>query len=59
MILVSIIWSLTPVLDKICLEHSSINIHGLIQSLGMIILLIFLFRKNSNYEIVKVKKIGN
>ena len=46
MILVSIIWSLTPVLDKICLKNSSINIHGLIQSLGMITLLIFLFKKD-------------
>ena len=46
MIIVSIIWSLTPVLDKLCLEHSSINFHGFIQSLGMIILLIFLFKKD-------------
>mgnify|MGYP000318117177 CR=1 FL=1 len=46
MILVSIIWSLTPVLDKICLKNSSINIHGFIQSLGMITLLIFLFKKD-------------
>ena len=45
MIIVSIIWILTPVLDKLCLEHSSINFHGFIQSLGMIILLIFLFKK--------------
>ena len=46
MITVSIIWSLTPVLDKLCLEHSSINLHGFIQSFGMIILLVFLFKKN-------------
>jgi len=46
MVLVSIIWSLTPVLDKICLKNSSINIHGFIQSLGMITLLIFLFKKD-------------
>ena len=57
---VSIIWSLTPVLDKLCLKNSSINIHGVIQSSGMIILLIFLFKKkrrlsNCKYE----KKIGN
>ena len=32
MVLVSIIWSLTPVLDKLCLKNSSINIHGVIQS---------------------------
>ena len=42
MIIVSIIWSLTPVLDKLCLEHSSVNFHGFIQSLGMIILLILI-----------------
>ena len=58
MIIVSIIWSLTPVLDKLCLANSSINIHGLIQSLGMIILLIFLFKKNED-QAVKTKKIGN
>ena len=46
MVLVSIIWSLTPVLDKICLKNSSINIHGFVQSLGMITLLIFLFKKD-------------
>ena len=56
MILVSIIWSLTPVLDKLCLANSSINIHGFIQSLGMIILLIFLLKKNSNKEIGKIKR---
>ena len=46
MVLVSIIWSLTPVLDKICLKNSSVNIHGFIQSLGMITLLIFLFKRD-------------
>ena len=46
MVLVSIIWSLTPVIDKICLKNSSVNIHGFIQSLGMITLLIFLFKKD-------------
>ena len=46
MVLVSIIWSLTPVLDKLCLKNSSVNIHGFIQSLGMITLLIFLFKKD-------------
>ena len=46
MVLVSIIWSLTPVLDKICLKNSSVNIHGFIQSLGMTTLLIFLFKKD-------------
>ena len=56
MIIVSIIWSLTPVLDKLCLKNSSINIHGLIQSLGMVILLVFLLKKNSGTEIRNIKK---
>lgn len=55
MIIVSIIWSLTPVLDKLCLEHSSINFHGFIQSLGMIILLIFFFKKDK-VQTVNTKK---
>ena len=55
MIIVSIIWSLTPVLDKLCLEHSSINIHGLIQSFGLVILLIFLLKKEK-YEFLSLKK---
>ena len=55
MITVSIIWSLTPVLDKLCLEHSSINFHGFIQSLGMIILLVFLFKKNK-VQTINTKK---
>ena len=56
MVLVSIIWSLTPVLDKLCLKNSSINIHGVIQSSGMIILLIFLSKKKGRYETVNMKK---
>ena len=55
MITVSIIWSLTPVLDKLCLEHSSINLHGFIQSFGMIILLVFLFKKNK-VQTINAKK---
>ena len=58
MIVVSLIWSLTPVLDKLCLEHSSINIHGLIQSFGLVILLIFLLKKEK-YEFLSLKKIGD
>jgi len=55
MIVVSLIWSLTPVLDKLCLEHSSINIHGLIQSFGLVILLIFLLKKEK-YEFLSLKR---
>ena len=55
MIIVSLIWSLTPVLDKLCLQKSSINIHGLIQSLGLAILLTFLLKKE-RYQIFSLKK---
>jgi len=40
MIFVSIFWSITPVIDKICLKYTPINYHGLIQSLGMLLALI-------------------
>ena len=55
MIIVSLIWSLTPVLDKLCLQKSSINIHGLIQSIGLVILLTFLLKKK-RYQIFSLKK---
>ena len=55
MIIVSLIWSLTPVLDKLCLQKSSINIPGLIQSLGLVILLTFLLKKEK-YQIFSLKK---
>ena len=55
MIIVSLIWSLTPVLDKLCLQKSSINIHGLIQSLGLVILLTFLLKKQK-HQIFSLKK---
>jgi uncharacterized membrane protein len=40
MILVSVFWSITPVIDKICLEYTPINYHGLIQSTGMLLALV-------------------
>ena len=55
MIFVSFFWSLTPILDKICLKHSSINIHGLIQS--SFTLIILLFFSKSNFEIFSKLKI--
>ncbi len=64
MILVSVCWSLTPVLDKICLQHSSINIHGLIQSFFTFVILYFLSsnkqkQKNifKNYRIIFITTI--
>ena len=55
MIGVSLMWSITPVLDKICLKYSSINIHGFIQSVGIIIFLLFLLIKTTKKEIIKIK----
>ena len=55
MIGVSLMWSITPVLDKICLKYSSINIHGFIQSVGIIIFLLFLLIKTTKKEIIKVR----
>ena len=55
MFVVSLIWSLTPVLDKLCLKNSSINIHGFIQSFGLVILLISLL-KREKHEIIGLKK---
>ena len=40
MVIVSIFWSVTPVIDKICLKYTPINYHGLIQSLGMLLAII-------------------
>ncbi len=56
MILVSIMWSITPVLDKLCLKNSSINIHGFIQSTGMLFFLIFLIAKNKDFERKSLRK---
>lgn len=56
MLIVSIIWSITPVLDKVCFKYSSINIHGLFQSIGMLFLLILLNFKNINFSTVSKKK---
>ena len=55
MIGVSLMWSITPVLDKICLKYSSINIHGFIQSVGIIIFLLFLLIKTTKNEMIKIR----
>ena len=38
-LLVALIWSLTPVLDKECLKYTDIYLHGFLQSLGMLLIL--------------------
>ncbi len=55
MIIVSLCWSLTPVLDKICLTHSSINIHGLVQSFSTCLILL-VFSKSDLKIFKKLKK---
>ncbi len=42
MILVSIFWSVSPIIDKICLGYTPINFHGLIQSMGMLLSLVLI-----------------
>ena len=51
MLIVSLIWSITPVLDKICFKYSSINAHGLFQSVGMFTLLILLNLGHNNFHL--------
>ena len=43
MIIIALIWSLTPVLDKKSLEYTNIFFHGFLQSLGTISILILFF----------------
>ncbi|MBS91501.1 MAG: hypothetical protein CMM95_00400 [Rickettsiales bacterium] len=56
MLLVALIWSITPVLDKICLKSSTINIHGFLQSSGMLIFLFFFLKKNFLVQLKNIKK---
>lgn len=56
MLFVSVMWSITPILDKICLQSASINIHGLIQAIGMLLFLIFFHKKKIKKEIFIFKK---
>ena len=49
-------WSLTPVLDKECLKYTDIYLHGLLQSIGMLIIIPFLFSKKSRNNIFNVIK---
>ena len=53
MILVAFFWSITPIVDKICLQFININSHGLIQSLGMLISLFLISIKNLRLQILQ------
>tara|TARA_B100000989_G_scaffold26379_1_gene17047 strand:+ start:939 stop:1808 length:870 start_codon:yes stop_codon:yes gene_type:complete len=59
MLCVSFLWSLTPIIDKICFKFSSINLHGLIQAIG-IFLILFCFYKHSiqkDFSTIKANKL--
>ena len=59
MLCVSFLWSLTPIIDKICFKFSSMNFHGLIQAIG-IFLVLFCFYKNSiqnDFQVIKKNKL--
>ncbi len=56
MLIVCFIWSLAPTLDKTCLKYTSIQLHGLIQSLGMLLLLLLFNYRNLNININKNQK---
>ena len=42
-LVVSLIWSLTPVFDKQCLKYTDLYLHGFLQSLGMLLILPLIF----------------
>ena len=43
MLLVALIWSLTPVLDKKCLQYTDVYLHGYFQSIGWLIIIPYFF----------------
>ena len=55
MIVVAFFWSFTPVLDKICLQYSSLNIHGLVQAI-CIFGILFFFSKKELKDLNNLKK---
>ena len=55
-IIVALIWSLTPVLDKECMKYSDIYLHGFIQSFGMILFFPLIFRKQLRLKNLSLPK---
>ncbi len=55
MLVVALIWSLTPVLDKKCLEYTDIYLHGFMQSIGWLIIIPFIL-KNKKIKVIKYIK---
>ena len=55
-LIVSIIWSLTPVLDKECLKYTGVYLHGFLQSFGMLLLFALIFLNSKKYKSTLMKK---
>ena len=55
-IIVALIWSLTPVLDKECMKYTDIYLHGFIQSLGMLLFFPLIFIKQITLKSLSLHK---
>ena len=54
-LIVSLIWSLTPVLDKECLKYTDVYLHGFLQALGMLVVFpLILYGKKQS--MIKIKR---
>lgn len=51
MIVVALLWSLTPITDKICLRFTSPSWHAALQSVGIVFLLLFYRLRNASFGI--------
>ena len=50
-LIVSLIWSLTPVLDKECLKYTGVYLHGFLQSFGMLLLFPLILLNSKKYKL--------
>jgi drug/metabolite transporter (DMT)-like permease len=55
-IIVALIWSLTPILDKECMKYTDIYLHGFIQSLGMLLFFPLIFIKQITLKSLSLHK---
>ena len=55
-LIVSLIWSLTPVLDKECLKYTGVYLHGFLQSCGMLLLFPLILLNSNKYKSTLMKK---
>ena len=56
-LIVSLIWSLTTVLDKECLKYTDLYLHGFLQSFGMLLLFPLIFLNSKKYKPILMKKV--